>query len=358
MLARKAVSEALDFLGPDTIAIGHSLGGSILLDLADSRTYRSLVLLSPAPTPVEKVRADRMLVLTGQFELPRIQVFVPQLEITGTDGVELRQMPWSGHSGYLYQPQAIRGIVEWLGGNPSLVQTNRRVRLLLLQILSASALAALWLRGQPIAAEQIQLPSRVVSYVAACTVALLVSGVVVLLSGLHLFSTDYLVSFLLIVGLTLALLHFRRMPRDFSQIHGGVIAAACVIAVIVFVGSSLLHLTLSGGRLWLFIAIAIAVFPLSLADEVLLRPLRPWWKAAGAAALTRILIWAFVVTGVLTLNRSDAFLILITHFAVLLWIALWVIGELVRRRTQNPVAAAVFTALVQAWIFAAVFVRT
>jgi hypothetical protein len=49
---------------------------------------------------------------------------------------------------------------------------------------------------------------------------------------------------------------------------------------------------------------------------------------------------------------------LITHFIVLLWIVLWFVGELVRRRTQDPMAAAVFTALVQAWVFAAIFVRT
>jgi hypothetical protein len=60
----------------------------------------------------------------------------------------------------------------------------------------------------------------------------------------------------------------------------------------------------------------------------------------------------------MTWNRADAFLVLVTHFIVLLWIALWFVGELVRRRTQDPFATAVFTALVQAWIFAAIFVRT
>jgi hypothetical protein len=58
------------------------------------------------------------------------------------------------------------------------------------------------------------------------------------------------------------------------------------------------------------------------------------------------------------MNREDAFLVLITHFIVLLWIVLWFVGEFVRRRTQDPMAAAVFTALVQAWFFAAIFVRT
>jgi hypothetical protein len=89
---------------------------------------------------------------------------------------------------------------------------------------------------------------------------------------------------------------------------------------------------------------------------VLLRPIRPWWKAAGASALTRVLIAAFVLTGVLTTNRSDAFVGLIIHFIVLFWIALWFAGELVRRNIQNPAATGIFMAVVQAWVFAAVFV--
>jgi len=93
-----------------------------------------------------------MLVLTGQFELPKITEFVPQLEITGSEGVELRSIPWSGHSGYLLQPEAIRGIVEWLGGDPSRLHTVRRLVLLLLALVSALAIAALWLRGKPICA--------------------------------------------------------------------------------------------------------------------------------------------------------------------------------------------------------------
>ena len=58
------------------------------------------------------------------------------------------------------------------------------------------------------------------------------------------------------------------------------------------------------------------------------------------------------------MNRNDAFLVLVTHFIVAAWIALWLVGELVRRRTQDPAATALFMAVVQAWFFAAIFVRT
>jgi pimeloyl-ACP methyl ester carboxylesterase len=356
--ARQAVNAVLDTLGPNTIVIGHSLGGALLLDLASVRSYGTMVLLSPAPTPVDKIRAERMLVLTGEFELPRIQAWVPQLEISWTEGVTLRRVPWSGHAGYLLQPGFIRDVVTWLGGDPSRVHSKRRLFQYLLEILSAISIAALWLRGKPIRSEQTALPARILSYVAACMAALWICAGVDLLGGLRLFTTDYLVSFILVMGVALLPFYFRRFRFLFSQIHVSIFAAASVIAAAVFIGSELVHLTLSDGQWWRFAAITLAVLPLCVADEVLLRPLRPWWKAAGISALTRILIWAYVVWGVTTTNRGDAFLVLITHFIVLLWIVLWFVGELVRRRTQDPMATAVFTALVQAWVFAAIFVRT
>jgi pimeloyl-ACP methyl ester carboxylesterase len=358
ILARQAVKAALDSLGPDAIVIGHSLGGALMLDLSSERSFGTMVLLSPAPTPVDTIRAERMLVLTGQFDLPRIEAFVPQLEISGAEGVELRRIPWSGHSGYMLQPEAIREIVTWLGGDPSHLQTTNRLLLLLIELLSAASIAALWLSGKPVAAERAHLPSRIVSYLAACTVALFISEVVDFASWLHLYSTDYLISFVFVMGAALAPLYFRKISSRVSQMHVGLLVAACVIAISVFVGSELVHLSLSGGRWWRFAAFTLAVLPLSFADEVLLRPIRPWWKAAGVAALTRILIAAFVITGVLTTNRSDAFLVLIIHFVALLWIGLWFAGELIRRRTQDALSTAVFTAVVQAWVFAAIFVLT
>jgi len=358
MVARQALKTILDTLGPDTIVIGHSLGASLLLDLASERPFGTMVLTSPAPTPVDKIRAERMLVLTGEFDLPRIQVWVPQLEISGTEGVLLKKIPWSGHAGYLLQPGPIRDIVAWLGGDPSQLKTNRRLLLCMLKILSTLTIAVLWLRGKPIEPQATALPARIITYVGSCMAALWICGGVDLLKGLHLFSAEYLISFILVMGVVLLPFYSRRFSLTLSQIHVSLLAAGFFIAAAVLSGSEMVHLTLSSGQWWRFAAITLAVLPLCVADEVLLRPIRTWWMSAGVYSLTRILIWAFVVWGVMTMYRSDGFLVLITHFIVLIWIALWLVGELVRRRTQDPLATAIFTALVQAWIFAAIFVRT
>lgn len=363
--ARNALSGALDILGPHTIVIGHSLGGALLLDLANQRAFEKMVLLSPAPVPIDRIHAEQMLVLTGQFDLPRIRTFVPQLEGSGAGNVELRTIPWAGHSGYLFQSEPIREIVTWLGGTPGRT-APRRLGLLVSIILLALGLGILWIPGTDIAATPTHIPTTILSYIAGCVVAVLVCGVAVVMNGLQLFSTDYLISFVFLLGVTRLPSCFRKFSIKFPQILISLFAASYVLTVAGLVGSEFVHLTLGGpggmsgvlsvGRWWRFIAIAIAVLPLSFADEVLLRPIRPWWKAAGLAALTRILIAAFAVTGVLTMNRSAAFLVLIIHFVVIFWIALWFAGELLRRRTQDPFATAIFTAVVQAWVFAAIFV--
>jgi hypothetical protein len=59
---------------------------------------------------------------------------------------------------------------------------------------------------------------------------------------------------------------------------------------------------------------------------------------------------------VLVLNRDHAFLVLIIHLVVLFWIGLWLATELVRRHTQDAYAAALFAAVIQGWVFAALFV--
>src|SRR5262249_21292202 len=121
-------------------------------------------------------------------------------------------------------------------------------------------------------------------------------------------------------------------------------------------GSRLAHMHLSNGRWWRFPCITAASFPFFLADEWLLRRIHPRWKPAVLAVVTRMLMWAFLVTGVLLLNRADAFLVLIAHLILGFWIALWFATAVVYSNTQNPVAAALFAALIQGWVFSALFV--
>ncbi len=357
LIARKAVAAALDSLGPDTAVIGHSLGATLLLDIANDRPLPSMVLLSPAPTPLDQIHSDHVLVMTGQFDLPRIPLFVPRIEDTaGISDFQKKTISWSGHSAYVLRPEAIRTVVAWLGGDPTRIRTANRLVIVILELIILVAIPLLWLCGEPAGSTVVQGGLLLLCYIAASAVAFFVSAIVVVLRFLHLFATDYLISFAFLTGLALLPASLRKSPLKLSNTHVGGLSALYVIAAGGFIVSEHVHLTLSDGRWWRFLVMTLALVPLSFADEVLLRPIRPWWKAAGAAALTRILMAAFAITGAMTTNRDDAFIVLIVHLVVVFWIGLWLAGEWVWRRCGNPLAAAGFSAIVQAWVFAAVFV--
>ena len=72
--------------------------------------------------------------------------------------------------------------------------------------------------------------------------------------------------------------------------------------------------------------------------------------------LTRALFAAIVVWATLMWSRDASFLLLMVHIMVVFWLAVWIAGGLVYRRTQDQLATAVFASIVQAWIFAALFV--
>ena len=74
------------------------------------------------------------------------------------------------------------------------------------------------------------------------------------------------------------------------------------------------------------------------------------------AILTRGILLALILTGVLTLNRESDFLVLIVPLIAIFWIGLWFAAGIVHRYTQSPIAAALFAATVQGWAFAAWFV--
>src|SRR5204863_5274162 len=99
-------------------------------------------------------------------------------------------------------------------------------------------------------------------------------------------------------------------------------AAAYVITVFgLLAGSHLIHMELSEGRWWRFIAIAAASFPLFLFDEVAIRVEGRFWRSAAIGIATRALLIAFLATGVLLLNRESAFLVLLLGLILLFWIA-------------------------------------
>lgn len=363
VLAGEAVARALDTLGPDTNVVGHSLGGALLLDVASTRPVGNMVLFSPVPTPVQTIMAARTLLFYGQFDLGRIRAFSSQVEAAGEGGVvEFHDLAWTGHSGALMKPRVIRMVAEWLGGDAARIRLSTRLVLLLLMLVSSMGLGiALFNGAHKITPSVASVPLTnvlTVSYAGAAGAAAAVLAFFPVARWLHLFATDYLMGFLFVTGAILSLgrTRIRILPNSLLI---GVAAAVYVIAIPGFlVLSEFAQMTLPDGRWWRFPAIFILGLPLCLADEVLIRPIAPRWKGLFGLILTRLLLWAMTVSATLLWNREASFLLLIVHILVIFWIVLWFLGGLVYRRTKDPLATAVFTSILQAWVFAALFVTT
>jgi hypothetical protein len=247
---------------------------------------------------------------------------------------------------------------------------------MILQVASSVLLGLTLLRGSPVVPRRRSIKDLILLYVAGALAAALILRFVVVMSWLRLFAMDYLISFLLISGVVMLLVSERKKwirypgksgaePSELwpaalrpGRSYGAAIAASFYVIVLVgfFSGSNFFHFTLTDGRWWRFVCIALAGYPLFLVDELVLRPLYPRWKAAGMGLLTRIFLGASIAAAVLMFNQQDAFVVLIIHLVVLFWAGLWFATELVHRQTRNGYAAALFATLIQGWAFAALFV--
>lgn len=361
--AQQAIQNVLTKIGPDTMVLGHSLGAGLLLDLAEDRHFSTMVLLSPPPLSVARIQSDRTLIATGALDLEQIRRFVAIATDIGSPHVESWILPWAAHTAPIANPVYVRRIVDWLGGNGSETRTLARFVWLCLMFVSAVVLGISFMPGRPSTPVPVSIPTTLVRYVVAGCAALLILRFVNPVSWLRLFATDYLIGFFLLTGLvSLCLRGFntktqRHKGFQLRPVLKAVAAAAFVIVVIgLLAASNVLHVTLSDGRWWRFPCIMLASLPLFLFDELTLRRIRPAWKSAVIIAITRVLLWAFVFTGVLLLNRQSAFLVLIVPMLVLFWIALGLAAGVVHKHTADPVAAAVFAAIIQGWAFAAWFV--
>ena len=131
--SKDAVAHALDRLGPGTAVIGHSLGGALLLELANQRTMGSMVLFSPAPTPLVEIQSPRVLLFEGKLDVPRIRTFAPLIQ-GAAKTVEFNDLAWIGHSGAPAQRRVIAQVAAWLGGDAVGLQTSRRFRIVVADV--------------------------------------------------------------------------------------------------------------------------------------------------------------------------------------------------------------------------------
>src|SRR5262249_3935175 len=146
----------------------------LLLDLAASEQFSTMVLLSPPPLSLSEIHASRVLIATGSLDIPRILAFAPIAADIANPTVEWWVLRWSGHAGPIFNPAYIRRTVEWLGGDSAKIRTGARIFWLAAMFVAAVLFGVALMPSRDL--EPLDTPTTgiLARYVIACSISLAV----------------------------------------------------------------------------------------------------------------------------------------------------------------------------------------
>ena len=186
------------------------------------------------------------------------------------------------------------------------------------------------------------------------------------LKFLHVYSGDYLASLLLIYGAMLLIVNRANARAAFSlDIATKIAAAALGIGTILAIGTWL-NWQLTDGWLnaprWLrFCALVPVLWIFAYAEEVVLRPVDSGWRRAIRfvfAMALRVELWLVCAFAYYELVSGQVLILLLVTALAVFSILQRLGTDALRRRTGSAPAAALFGAILGAWLIAAVFPLT
>jgi pimeloyl-ACP methyl ester carboxylesterase len=214
-----------------------------------------------------------------------------------------------------------------------------------------------------------RVPQRLLILVHGIVSALIAAGILILfvpLKFLHLYSGDYLASLLLIYGAVMLILN-RSLARAAFSVNIATKLAAAVLGIgtILAVGSWL-NWQLTDGWLnaprWLrFCALVPVMWIFAYAEEVVLGPVNSGGRRMIRFALAMVLrleIWLVCVFAYYELLSGQVLILLLVTALAIFSIFQRIGTDALRRRSGSAPAAALFGAILGAWLLASVFPLT
>jgi hypothetical protein len=178
----------------------------------------------------------------------------------------------------------------------------------------------------------------------------------------RLFEGDYLAGFLVLAGVALLALHYRKVSGALHVNATTLLAAGFAAFVLHLLVVGWLDLTVSGSWLtaarWVrFPALIAAALPFHVAEELLLGP-----SAARSAELRlalalafRLAAWGALLVGIFVLHSDEILLLLLAPYFALFCVLQTAGTAVVRKGTRSPMAAALFGAILLAGFCLVVF---
>lgn len=395
-----------------TVVVGHSMGAAAALRLADRFPVTATVAISPGVTPLPRRMPSNLLVLTGEWDIPRLARFAEELadaaggeRIAPEDFLQRRAfqhlvIPRATHTSLLIDQEALAAAARWAEralpearapGGPAgarlLFWCLGALGLLLTFPLAATFVAGVvGARGEPAAVAPTPLGGTLLRWAGAGLLAALALGFRVPLKFLRLYDGDWMVSFALLTGATLLFLLWRRPERaavlpgqrergqgqgqtevrrdavgDGAKTARAVAAAAmAALAVMLAFGwwldRQIYDGWLNAPRWWRFLAAAPFLLPYLAAEEVALGAPSGKWRTE-VRRYTRLLLLRAVLAGLVAAAcftvGGPLLAILLGPYIALGGIVVRLGADAIRRRTGSAAAAAVFSAILAAWALAA-----
>lgn len=345
-----------------TVLVGHSMGGSIALRLADRESVAATIAISPGPVPPPRRMPSNLLVFSAQFDPPQLRTEAASLvrdaggqrlqpdDFVQRRAFELRTVPYATHTSVLHNPEVIEESVRWIVASfhsdapPQAqaaallaywtsVRANPPTQNLLGSISGALGMLALFPLFATLAvgitgANQLTLEasgagenamiaqapraSLLLAEGAACSLgAAVLLKLGVPLKFLRLHDGDYLTSLLVITGMLLLALNGRCARQELAvalqsrqQLRAlagaAVLGFATFLAVSAWLDWQVTDLWLNAPRWVRFAELLPLACVFCFAEEILLGPLRIGWPRAARFGVALLLRLEFWAACALT----------------------------------------------------------
>jgi pimeloyl-ACP methyl ester carboxylesterase len=404
--AVEALTQAHAIDPQTTILVGHSMGGSIAIRMADRDPVAATIAISPGPTIPPKRMPTNLLVFSASADLSMLKQAARSLsDLAGGEraapddfaqrrAFELQMLPHSTHTSLISDRRVAHNSEQWAmqslfpGVSPETTALNldlatyetfgngrRRlaggalgfIGILLIFPLAVSLFAKI---GGPTSPEAPGLAPRVpmlLAEVALCAMmAVVLLGLGVPLKFLHLYTGAYLVSLLAIVGVLLLILNFGFALEYASLKPLRLIAAAALgFATFLAIGGwmnwQLSDAWMNAPRWMRFAGILPFLWIYFFAEEVVLGPVRTGGARAkrfGVFLLLRLEIFLACTLAYYTLASGQVLLVLLFVYLAIFSILQRLATDGLRARTGAAAASALFGAILGAWFVASLFPLT
>jgi pimeloyl-ACP methyl ester carboxylesterase len=382
-----------------TVLVGHSLGGAVVLHLARRFPAVATIAISPAPTALPRPIPANLLILAGQFDLGPVKKMARSLlhAARGTRvavrdfvqhvAVSLHVVPAQTHGTMVLDPATWRLVVDWAGravdaGAPSPIPVEAIARPLAALIAEFALLAGLVLLVVPaegifarlLSVESLAAPAAAPAFgwrgvlgrwALASLFAVSVLGLLRVADHVRpvgLLDGDWAALVALLTGIVIAVLarkvvtqglRFDPRMEVFAAISGIVLVFAFGFAL----RPEIAEIAFNAERLWRWPALVGFTWPYFLVEEAVLGEPSGWPRFLLFVGM-RAIVWLAQLFALFVFWRSGLVLVLLGPGFAIASVGQRFAADALRRRGAGVTSAALFDAIVAAAILAFVLPLT